>query len=259
MMMGRKKIGTFVLAIATLPVFAQERKLMKEGNNLYEQKKYKEAAAVYQQALQKNPAYTPGLFNLGNALYQSKQLDAARNALTTTAKSTNNQLEKSGAQYNIGNTYMDEKKWQDAIDAYKQALRNNPQDADAKYNLSYALAMKKKEEGGGGKDNKKDQNKNKDKKNKDQQNKDQKDKDKKDQQNKDQQNKDQQNKDQQNKDQQNKDQDKDQQDQHPQPKQGNLSQKQADQILNALQQEEKNLQDKMQKAKGVPVKVDKDW
>jgi len=252
MMMRCKIIGTFILAFAALPVFAQERKLMKEGNNLYEQKKYKEAAAVYQQALQKNPTYTPGLFNLGNALYQSKQLDAARNALTTTAKSTNNQLERSSAQYNIGNTYMDEKKWQEAIDAYKQALRNNPQDADAKYNLSYALAMKKKEDGGGGKDQKKDQNK--DKKNKDQQNKDQKDKDKKDEQNKDQQNKDQQNK-----DQQNKDQDKDQQDQRPQPKPGNLSQKQADQILNALQQEEKNLQDKMQKAKGVPVKVDKDW
>ncbi|PZF72266.1 hypothetical protein DN068_14935 [Taibaiella soli] len=252
--MARKITGTFALVIAALPVFAQERKLMKEGNNLYEQKKYKEAAAVYQQALQKNPAYTPGLFNLGNAQYQAKQLDAARNTLTTTAKSTSNPLEKSGAQYNIGNTYMDEKKWQDAIDAYKQALRNNPQDADAKYNLSYATAMKKKED-----ENNKDKKKDQKDKNKDQQNKDQKNKDKKDQ-NKDQQNKDQQNKDQQNKDQQNKDQqDKDQQDQHPQPKPGNLSQKQADQILNALQQEEKNLQDKMQKTKGVPVKVDKDW
>lgn len=258
MMMGRKIIGTVVLAIAALPVFAQERKLMKEGNNLYEQKKYKEAAAVYQQALQKNPTYTPGLFNLGNAQYQAKQLDAARNTLTTTAKTTSNKTEKAGAQYNIGNTYMDEKKWQEAIDAYKQALRNNPQDADAKYNLSYATAMKKKEDEQN-KDKKKDQNKDK---NKDKQNKDQKDKDKKDQ-NKDQQNKDQQNKDQQNKDQQNKDQNKDQdknqENQHPQPKPGNLSQKQADQILNALQQEEKNLQDKMQKAKGVPVKVDKDW
>jgi Ca-activated chloride channel homolog len=236
---------------------AQTNKYVREGNQLYEQKKYKEAAADYQKALVKNPTYVPGLFNLGNSLYQQKQFEAARKVLNTTAKTAKDKDSKAGANYNIGNTYMQEQKWQDAIDAYKQTLRNNPQDADAKYNLSYANEMLKKQQNQDknknkdkNKDNKKDQDK--DKQDKDKQNKDKQDKEKQD---KDKQ--DQQNKDQQNKDQQDKNQDKDQQ--HPQSQPSKLSQQQADQLLNALQQEEKKLQDKMQKAKGVPIKTEKDW
>lgn len=234
--------------------------LILKGNKLYEQKKYKEASQEYERALQKNPNNLPGIFNLGNSLYQQGQLDQSRKVLAAAAKTANNKDAKGEANYNIGNTYMQEKKWDDAVDYYKQALRNNPQDADAKYNLSYAMEMMKKQNGGGGKNNQK---------NKDQQNKD----NKQNQQNKDQQNKDQQNKDQQNKndqnknDQQNKDQqnqqNKDQQDkndqQHPQAQPSKLSEKQADQLLNALEQEEKKLQDKKQKEKGVPVKMEKDW
>jgi tetratricopeptide (TPR) repeat protein len=242
-----------------LGAHAQTNRYVRDGNKLYEQRKYKEAAADYQKALQKNPNYVPGLFNLGNSLYQQKQFDAARKVLSATAKKTNDKGGKAGANYNIGNTYMAQQKWEDAIDAYKQALRNNPQDADAKYNLSYAREMMKKQQQNNdkNKDKNKDKNQDKDQKNKDQQNKD--NKDNKDQQNKDQQNKD--NKDQQNKDQQNKDQqNKDQQDQqHAQPQPSKLSKDEADRILNALQQDEKKLQDKMQKAKGVPVKTEKDW
>jgi len=254
-----KKLSCYISLVMTVCLLhdkagAQTNKYVREGNKLYEQKKYKEAGADYQKALQKNPNYTPGLFNLGNTLYQQKQYDAARKVMASTAKSTNDKGAKGGVHYNIGNTYMAEQKWQDAIDAYKQALRNNPQDADAKYNLSYAEEMLKKQQGGGGgKNNDKNKDQNKDQKNKD------KDKNK-DQQNKDQ-NKDQdkdKNKDQQNKDQQDKDK-QDQDQQHPQSQPSKLSQQQADQLLNALQQEEKKLQDKMQKAKGVPVKTEKDW
>jgi len=251
----------YILSLAAIMICgrtdAQTNKYVREGNQLYEQKKYKEAAADYQKALVKNPTYVPGLFNLGNSLYQQKQFEAARKVLNTTAKTAKDKDSKAGANYNIGNTYMQEQKWQDAIDAYKQTLRNNPQDADAKYNLSYANEMLKKQQNQDknknkdkNKDNKKDQDK--DKQDKDKQNKDKQDKEKQD---KDKQ--DQQNKDQQNKDQQDKNQDKDQQ--HPQSQPSKLSQQQADQLLNALQQEEKKLQDKMQKAKGVPVKTEKDW
>ena len=227
----------------------QPEKFVRNGNKLYEQKKYKEATAAYQKALEKNPTYVPGMFNLGNSLYQQKQYEASRKVMSNAVKTSKDKGSKAGANYNIGNTYMSEQKWEDAIGAYKQALRNNPQDADAKYNLSYAQAMLKKEQDGGGKDKNKDKND----KNKDQQNKDNKD-------NNGDQDKDQQNKDEGNKDQQNKDQDKARNDQQrPQPQPSKLSQQQADQLLNALQQEEKKLQDKLQKEKGIPVKVDKDW
>lgn len=245
------KKATILIAILLVAagVQAQEKSLVKTGNNLYQQKKYKEAAAAYQQALQRNPAYTPGSFNLGNALIQQKQYDAARKVMANAAKNANDKQRQADANYNIGNTYMAEQKWSEAVDAYKQALRRNPQDADAKYNLSYALAkLKQQQQNGGGKDKNKDKDKddkNKDKDKKEQQ--DKKDQDKKDQDQK--------------KDQGDpKDQDKEDQDQkRPEPQPSSLTEQQAENMLNALQQEERKLQDKVQKGKGVPVKRDKDW
>jgi tetratricopeptide (TPR) repeat protein len=153
--------------------------------------------------------------------------------MSNAAKTTKDPMLQSGANYNTGNTYMSEQQWQQAVDAYKQALRKNPQDADAKYNLSYALAkLKKDQQGGGGKD--KQQNKDKDQQQKDQQN----------------------NKDKQNKEQQDKEGDKQQ---RPQPQESKISEQQADNLLKALQQDERKVQDKMQQGKGSPVKMEKDW
>lgn len=253
-----KRAGIILLLLlACLGVNAQEKSLVKKGNELYQQKKYKEAAAAYQQALQKNPAYTPGNFNLGNSLIQQQQYDAARKVMGNAAKNTTDKMYQADASYNIGNTYMKEQKWNEAVDAYKQALRRNPQDADAKYNLSYALA-KLKQENGGGKDKNKDKNKddkNKDKDKKDQdkdKNKDKNDKDK-DQDKKDQDKQGDQDKPQDGKDKEDKEQ------KRPEPQPSKLTQQQAENLLNALQQDERKLQDKVQKGKGVPVKTDKDW
>lgn len=240
-------ILTILMCLHANKSTAQYKQMTKQGNKLYEQKKYKEATDAYMRALQKNPTYTPSAFNLGNALYQQKQYDGTRKVMEQVAKMDTTRAGKSAANYNTGNTYMAEQKWEEAIEAYKQALRQNPQDADAKYNLSYAQQMLKKN-GGSGKNNKNDKD-NKDDKNKDKQ---------KDQQNKDENKKDDKQKDQQqNND--NKEDKKEEQDKRPQPQQSKLSEKQAEQLLNALQQEEKKLQDKHKKAKGVPVKVEKDW
>ncbi len=239
-------ILTILMCLHANKSTAQYKQMTKQGNKLYEQKKYKEATDAYMKALQKNPTYTPSAFNLGNALYQQKQYDGTRKVMEQVAKMDTTRAGKSAANYNTGNTYMAEQKWEEAIEAYKQALRQNPQDADAKYNLSYAQQMLKKN--GGSKNNKNDKE-NKDDKNKDKQ---------KDQQNKDENKKDDKQKDQQqNND--NKEDKKEEQDKRPQPQQSKLSEKQAEQLLNALQQEEKKLQDKHKKAKGVPVKVEKDW
>lgn len=251
-MMKMKFLGTLILSLCIITVYGQ-KKLVRSGNHLYEQKQYKEAASAYQQALSKNPTFTPGMFNLGNALFQQKNYDASRKVMSATAKQTKDKNVKANANYNIGNTYMQEQKWEDAINAYKEALRNNPQDEAAKYNLSYAKAMMKKNNGGG---KNKDKNKDKDKDKQDQ-NKDQ-NKDKQDQ-NKDQQNKDQQNKEKQNDGEDKQDQKNEEQDKHQQPQPSKLSQQQADQLLNALSQEEKKLHDKKEKGKPVKIKVDKDW
>ncbi len=244
----RASMLLFLLLSVVLTTTAQVTRYLNQGNTLYGQKRYKEAAADYAKAVAKNPTYTPGLFNLGNSLYQQKQFDSSRKVMETTERVAKDKGSKAAANYNIGNTYMSQQKWEEAIDAYKKTLRANPQDADAKYNLSYAEQMLKKQQ----QDNKDKKDKN-DKDKKDDQNKDQKkDQDKKDDQNKD--NKE--NKD--NQDKENKDQ-KDQEKQQPQSQPSKLSQKQAEQLLNALKEEEKKLQEKMKKEKGVPVKMSKDW
>lgn len=229
-----------VTGLASTTVKAQQKQVI-EGNKLYGEKKYKEATKEYQNAIKKNPNYTPGIFNLGNALYQDKNYDASRKIFDGLAKKSNDAGLKAASNYNIGNTYMSEQKWQEAAEAYKQSLRRNPQDEEAKYNLSYALSKMKQQE-----------NKNKD--NKDQ-------KQKQDQQQK--QNKEQDNKKQQdNTNQQNNkpDQQKEQNnEQKQQPQPSKLNEKQAEQLLNALAQEEKKLHDKKEKGKAMKVKVDKDW
>jgi tetratricopeptide (TPR) repeat protein len=235
-----------VLLAILLPtgIVAQTNMFLNQGNTLYSKGKYTEATNSYLKALKKDPTNTAGLFNLGNALYQQKQYDSSRRIMATTASNLRDKGGKAAVNYNIGNTYMAQRKWEDAIDAYKKTLRNNPQDADAKYNLAYAKEMLKKEQqqSGGGKDKEKNKDDQKEKDNKD------KNKDKEDKKD-----------DKQEGDKQDKEDKGDQKDEKPQSQPSKLSQQQAEQLLNALQQEEKKLQDKLKKEKGIPVKLDKDW
>src|SRR3954465_11951832 len=112
-----------VMLLLSAPAYAQERRLVRKGNELYAQQKYAEAAKAYQEALQKQPTFTPGAFNLGNALVQQKQYDAARKVMGNAAKTSKDPIVQGGANYNTGNTYMSEQQWQQAVDAYKQSLR----------------------------------------------------------------------------------------------------------------------------------------
>lgn len=264
-MMQMKWIGMMLLSIVCLTATAQPKKEVRSGNELYEQGRYKEASAAYQKALSKQPNYTPGMFNLGNTKYKEKDYEGARKILDATAKMVKEKEVQSAANYNIGNTYLEEQKYKEAVDAYKEALRKNPNDANAKYNLSYALEKLKNQQGGGGKDknkDKKDDQKNKDKnqQNKENDKKDDKDKQDKDQQNKkDQQDKNEEQKQDQQQDQKSKDDKKEEKEKRPQAQPSKLSEQQAEQLLKALQQEEKKLQDKMKKQQGVPVRVEKDW
>ena len=235
--MMKQQLLVFILFLASFNCFAQKAEL-KTGNALYEQKKFAEAAKEYKNALQKDPKFAPSAYNLGNAMYQQKKFENARQVFNGAAKLSDDKQFNAAANYNIGNSYLEEKKWQEAIEAYKSALRKNPQDEATKYNLSYAQAMLKNQKGGGGKNN---QNKDKQDKKEQQQNQQNKKDEKKDNQNKDQQ----------------KPEEKDKQ--QPKPQDSKLSKEQADQLLNALSQEEKNLHDKKEKGKAVMIKVDKDW
>jgi len=238
-------------------VFAQkEKKYIHNGNKLYQQQKYAEAEASYRQSVEKTKESVAGNFNLGDALYKQKKFENAAQKFTEIATTSENKAVKAQAYHNLGNSLLESKKLEESIEAYKKSLMNNPKDDQTRYNLAYAQEKLKEQK------KKEDKNKDKNKDKKDQDKKDQQDKDKQNQDKKDQDKKDQ-NKDQKDKDKQDqdkKDQDKkDQQGQQPQP--DKLSKEDAERMLEALKNEEKNTQDKLKnkKAKGVKGRIVKDW
>lgn len=226
-------------------VFAQkEKRDIHNGNKLYQQQKYAEAEASYRKSVEKTKESVAGNFNLGDALYKQKKFDNAAQKFNEIATTSDNKSVKAQAYHNLGNSLLESKKLEESIEAYKKSLMNNPKDDQTRYNLAYAqekLKQQQQQE----KDNK---DKNKDKKDQNKKDQDKKDQDKKDQEKKDQQDKDKQDQDK-----------KDQQGQQPQA--DKLSKEDAERMLEALKNEEKNTQDKLKnkKAKGVKKRIVKDW
>ncbi len=230
-------------------LFAQKEKgYIHKGNKLYEAGKFKEAEENYRKSAGAKSKLPAGNFNLGDALYKQKKFTDAAGKFTEIASSAKNKRLASGAYHNLGNSLFQEKKLEESIEAYKKALRSNPNDDQTRYNLAYAQQMLKKQ-----------QQQKKDDKNKDKQNKDEKNKDKKDDKNKDK-NDDKDKKD----DKDNKDKsDKDKEEQQPpvQPRPDQVSKEDAERMLEALNNQEQATQEKLknQKLKGAKVKISKDW
>jgi tetratricopeptide (TPR) repeat protein len=118
----------------------QVRKDIRIGNKAYKKEKYTDAEIDYRKALEKNARSPEAAYNLGNALYkQEKGQDALEQYRATIDNETNKQ-KLSMAWHNTGNVFMAGKDYAKSIEAYKQALRNNPHDDETRYNL--ALAQK---------------------------------------------------------------------------------------------------------------------
>jgi Ca-activated chloride channel family protein len=241
-----------LICLASLTFAQKEKADIRKGNYLYQQQKYKEAEESYRNAVQKSDQNLPGNFNLGDAQYKQKNFKDAQLQFSKIAASANNKNVVAQAYHNLGNSFVESKKLEEGIDAYKKALINNPKDDQTRYNLAYA------------------QKKLQDKKNQDK--KDKQNKDKNQDKNKQDQNKNSNNdKDQQNKN--SKDQNKDQQDKKDQDKAGNdkkdqenggqpkMSKEDAERMLEALNNQEKQTQDKLKnnKLKGGKVVISKDW
>lgn len=246
----KQLIISFIFLLTSSMLFAQQEKSdIYKGNKLYGQQKYKEAQASYQRALSKKQQSVEGSFNLGDALYKQKDFDKAGQQFNQIASSARDKNLAAGALHNLGNSLMGQKKYEESINAYKKALLNNPNDEQTRYNLAYAQEMLKKQQ----QQNKNNQNQNQDKKD---QNKKDKDKQK---QNQNQQN----NNNNKDKQDQNKNQpDKQNQDQQQQQKQQQqLSKEDAQRMLDALNNNERQTQDKLknQKLKGQKVQISKDW
>ncbi len=115
-----------------------EKKLIREGNDLFEEDNYSEAEIEYRKSLTEKPGYYKGTFNLGDAMYKQENFEESGKLFNEVAEISNESDVKASAYYNLGNTFLSEDKFKESIEAYKKSLRLNPDDDDAKYNLEYA-------------------------------------------------------------------------------------------------------------------------
>lgn len=195
--------------------FAQaDKKLLKEGNQFYSEKNFEKASEIYKDAASKNVESLTAYSNLGNSLFKEKKYDDALKAYDQALALEKDNGKVSNLHYNKGVVYQNNNKLPECIEEYKKALRIDPTDDDARQNLQKAL--KKQEE-----EKKKD------------------DKDKKDDK---------------------KDDKKNNPEEKPKPQKSDLSQQEAEDKLKALMQQEKNLQNKLHK--GNPQSnssPEKDW
>ena len=270
-----KKIVLFTFIISTV-VFPQDdlkekEKALKastditfEANKELADNDFIDAEVNYRRAISKSNENTAAPYNLGNAYYNKESFSEAFGRFKEAGELTSEKPVKHKAYHNMGNVFMKNKEYAKAVEAYKEALRNDPSDEETRYNLALAKELLKKD-----KDN---QDKNENKENQDQEEQKDKNQDQQDQgDNKDENKGDPKNEenDQESNEGDNGEQEKEEkkqpeqgdQQQQKQPRPNQLSQQQIKNLLEAMQNEEKKVKEKMdaQKVKGVKTKNEKDW
>jgi len=224
-----KNIFLILLIFFNVVSIAQtERSMIRQGNKSYNISNYGNAEVAYKKAQSEKAESFEANFNLGDALYKQKKYDDAATQFTVMANTTKDKDKLAKVFHNLGNSYLQANKLDKCIESYKRSLQYNPSDVQTQYNLAYAQHLQQQNQQN--KQNKQDKN--------------DKDKDKKDKQ-----------------DQQKQDQNK--QDQQKQQKQNKnqITKEDAQRILEALQNDEKKVQEKLnqQKMKVKKVYTDKDW
>ena len=209
-------IYIFFFCLVGLAVSAQAQKenaLIRKGNRFYKQKQFDESQAEYQKAIQQAPTNPSANYNLGNTQFRKNNFDDAVKSYDATVDNSTDQSLKEKGLYNKGVALIKQQKLDESIDAWKNSLRLDPADSDARENLEKALLEKKKQSSS---QNKKDQQQ--------QQKQNQK------------------------------------QQQQPKQQQSKLNKQQVEQLLKALTQKEKEVQEKMnQNNQRSLTQPDKDW
>lgn len=241
-----------------------------DGNQLAKESVFDTAEMSYRKALSKAPEKPEALYNLGNTHYKEENFEEAKQRYFQTQKFSENKSSKHHAFHNMGNVFMQQKDYAKAVESYKNGLRNNPEDEQTRYNYALAKELLEKEQ------------------QEQEQNQDQKDQDDKDQEDKKDQDQDKEGEEEKDKEEDKEGKDgedsedkkeegeeekeekpeeskdgKDEKEQQPppKPKQGQLSPEQVKSLLEAMNNQEKKVQDKVnaEKIQGVPVRGEKDW
>lgn len=217
----------FVLCHHTV-VAQSDRQFIRSGNKLFREQNYAKAETEYRKSLARNGRNTQAMYNLGCALMAQQKDSAAIVQFENAGKSETASLRKSMAYHNIGVICQKHQMYGEAIEAYKESLRHNPQDHETRYNLALCKRLQKKQpQNKDNKDKQDDKNKNKDKQDKQRQQSEDKEK---------------------------------QNNKKQQPKE-QMSKENAEQLLNYAIQEEKNTQQRMKEQQQQPQRrrLQKNW
>ena len=270
--MERIKTLTYIFILLSFCGFSQDQEktftqtndLISQANDLV-QEDFVNAEVEYRKAISKTPSNTIGTYNLGNAYYESGLYDEALLRHMEAATSASSKNDRHRAFHNIGNALMKQNLCQEAVEMFKNALRNDPTDEETRYN--FALAKECAEQQGQG-----DDDENEDENEDEKENEDKKDKkddgdeneDKKDEEGNDEEKKndgDDKEDDNGKPDEKEGDKAPQKEDQKKEQQQGKLSPQQVKNLLEAMNNQEKKVQEKInaKKAKGPKVRAEKDW
>jgi Tfp pilus assembly protein PilF len=250
----------------------KERKatdLVYEANELAQKEDYISAEMEYRRAISNAPSKAVGAYNLANTYYKKGNYNEALFRTQEAVENAQTKDERHRAFHNLGNILMQEENCKGAVEAFKNALRNNPSDEETRYNFALAKECAEQQQDGGGEDDKKDENKEEEKDKEKEEKKEDENKDNKD-------NKDEGDDEKKEGDKEEDDKGKPQDDkkddgkgdkekkdpnQKSKPKPGQMSPQQIKNILEAMQNQEQKVQQKInaEKQKGAKVRTEKDW
>lgn len=218
-------IFVFMTIVVNAAMGQNDRQLIRNGNKAYRSHKYAQSEIDYKKALERNPSNPQAVYNLGCAFMSQGNDSAAVAQFGNAAKLESDKSRRAMSYHNMGVVLQKQKNYEKAIEAYKNALRNNPKDEDTRYNLALCKRLLQQQQQQQQNKNQKDDSKN-NKKNKDnKQNNDNKKK------------------------------------QNNDEKREQINRQNAEQLLNAAMQEEKATLERLKKGMQRPSsrKTDKNW
>lgn len=238
----------------------QSERLTREAQKALENQAFNEAEANYRKAISLDEKNQIARYNLGTAYYNRNKNDEALLRFEQAALTATSKEDKHKAFHNLGNVLMNKKMYAEAVEAYKDALRNNPTDDETRYNLALAKELLDKNPPPESDDeNDENQEQNQEQNQNESENEDSESQDKEDgtdaEDNKEEENEDSDSRDSQDET------GEDEAEEVEQPVPGQLSPQQIQSLLDAMNNEERQVQDKInaERKQGTPIKTDKNW
>ena len=242
----RGLIKYIVVALLTLSVCGEvsaqqmkERGLVRKGNRQFKREQFEKSVDSYQRALQHDSTSFEAKYDLASALYRTERYEKAEKTLLGIVNdTTRTELERGEVAYNLGNTQFAQQKYKEALSSYRQAMRCNPNDEDAKFNYAFTKRLIQQQE-----QQQQQQNQDQNQDNKEQNQQDKQNENKQDQQQQQPQNQD----------------GKEEQQQGEQRPEGAMTPEHQEALLHAIQAEEDKTQDKLKEKAGVLIRGSKNW